>query len=170
MRSPSLWLDCLVYGFKAMKCSLLKTLLIGMVVLEATAMADETRGFPPEFIIALKESKQIYVATLRRDGKRSTVVPVWFGVIDGAIWFATPPKSYKAKRVRHGSPMFVSVQGKGGPFVTAKAEIVKDGAMAERLGEIYAHKYWIAWLGMFRPSRSKIESGKNLLIRITPLP
>ena len=24
--------------------------------------------------------------------------------------------------------------------------------MAERLGEIYAQKYWIAWLGFFRPS------------------
>jgi hypothetical protein len=42
--------------------------------------------------------------------------------------------------------------------------------MAERLGKIYSRKYWIAWLGMFRPSREKIESGKNLLICLTPLP
>jgi len=152
-----------------MNCPLPKALLIGMVVLAATAMADEAKSFPPEFMAKLNESKQIYVATLRKDGKRSTVVPVWFGIVDGAIWFATLPKSYKAKRVRHGSPMFVSVQGKDGPFIQTKADIVKDGAIAERLGEIYTRKYWIAWLGMFRPSREKIESGKNLLIRLTPL-
>jgi general stress protein 26 len=157
-------------GCEAMKRSLLKMLLVGMVVLAATAMADEAKSFPTEFMAGLKESKQIYVATVRRDGKRSTVVPVWFGIIEGAIWFATPPKSYKAKRVRHGSPMFVSVQGKDGPFVQTKAEIVKDGVIAERLGEIYARKYWIAWLGMFRPSRKKMDTGKDVLIRLTPLP
>jgi general stress protein 26 len=149
---------------------LLKTLLLGMVVLAGTAMADETRSFPPEFMNQLNHSKQIYVATERKNGTRSTVVPVWFGVIDNAIWFATLPNNYKAKRVKRGSPMYISVEGKDGPFLKAKAEIVRDGAMAERLGKIYSRKYWIAWLGMFRPSREKIESGKNLLIRLTPLP
>jgi general stress protein 26 len=162
--------DCLVCGFKAMKCPLLKTLLIGMVVLVATAMADETRSFPPEFMNKLNQKKQIHVATERKSGARSTAAPVWFGVIDNAIWFATLPNNHKARRVKRGSPMYISVEGKDGPFIKAKAEIVQDGAMAERLGEIYAHKYWIAWLGMFRPSRGKIESGKNLLIRLTPLP
>jgi general stress protein 26 len=153
-----------------MKCPLLKTLLIGMVVLAGTAMADETRSFPPEFMNKLNQKKQIYVATDRKNGTRSTAVPVWFGVIDNDIWFATLPNNHKARRVKRGSPMYISVEGKDGPFIKAKADIVQDGAMAERLGEIYTRKYWIAWLGMFRPSRSKIESGKNLLIRLTPLP
>ena len=151
-----------------MKCPLLKTLLIGMVVLAGTAMADETRSFPPEFVNKLNQKKQIYVATERKSGARSTAAPVWFGVIDNDIWFATLPNNHKARRVKRGSPMYISVEGKDGPFIKAKAEIVRDGAMAERLGEIYSRKYWIAWLGMFRPSREKIESGKNLLIRLTP--
>jgi general stress protein 26 len=153
-----------------MKWSLLKTLLIGMIVLAGTAMADETRSFPPEFTNKLNQSKQIYVATERKNGTRSTAVPVWFGVIDNAIWFATLPDNHKARRVKRGSPMYVSVEGKDGPFIKAKAQIVQDGATAERLGEIYSRKYWIAWLGMFRPSREKIESGKNLLLCLTPLP
>jgi general stress protein 26 len=153
-----------------MKRSLLQTLLIGMVVLTGTAMADEMKSFSPEFMSKLNQSKQIYVATERKNGARSTAVPVWFGVIDNAIWFATLPDNHKAKRVKRGSPMYISVEGKDGPFIKAKAEIVQDGAMAERLGEIYARKYWIAWLGMFRPSRKKIETGKNLLLRLTPLP
>jgi general stress protein 26 len=149
---------------------LLETLLLGMVLLAGAAMADETRSFPPEFMNKLNHSKQIYVATERKNGARSTAVPVWFGVIDNAIWFATLPNNYKARRVKRGSPMYISVEGKDGPFIKAKAEIVRDGAMAERLGKMYSRKYWIAWLGMFRPNREKIESGKNLLIRLTPLP
>jgi general stress protein 26 len=153
-----------------MKCLLLKTLLIGMVVLVGTARADEMKSFPLQFMNKLSHSKQIYVATERKDGTRSTAAPVWFGVIDDAIWFATLPDNHKARRVKRGSPMYVSVEGKDGPFIKAKAEIVQDGAMAEQLGEIYARKYWIAWLGLFRPSREKIESGKNLLLRLTPAP
>jgi len=141
-----------------------------MVVLSSTAMADETKSFPLGFMDKLNQSKQIYVATERKNGTRSTAVPVWFGVIDNAIWFATLPDNHKAKRVKRGSPMYISVEGKDGPFIKAKADIVQDGATAERLGKIYSRKYWIAWLGMFRPSREKIESGRNLLLRLTPLP
>ncbi len=156
-------------GWHDMNRSLLGRVLAGMVVLAAAAMGDQVKRFPPEFMSKLQDAKQIYVATERKDGTRSTVVPVWFGVIDDAIWFATLPDNHKARRVKRGSPMFVSVAGKDGPFIKTKADIVKDGAVAERLGEIYARKYWIAWLGLFRPSREKVESGKNLLIRLTPL-
>ncbi len=153
-----------------MNRALLLTLLGGMVLLASAARGDQVKTFPPEFVSQLKDAKQIYVATERKNGTRSSVVPVWFGVINDAIWFATLPDNHKAKRVKRGSPMYVSVAGKDGPFIKTKAEIVRDGAIADQLGELYAHKYWIAWLGMFRPSREKIESGKNLLIRLTPLP
>ena len=72
------------------------------------------------------------------------------------------------KRVRRGSPMFVSVEGKHGPFIKTKVEIIKDGALADRLGEIYSKKYWIAWLCFFRPSRARNESGKTVLLKLTP--
>lgn len=153
-----------------MRCQTFISTVMGIVVLAGTAMADPTTRFPPEFVGQLQHSKEIYVATLRKDGRRSTVVPVWFGILDDAILFASLPDNHKAKRVKRGSPIFVSVQGKDGPFIKTKAEIVKDGAVAERLGQIYSQKYWIAWVGMFRPSRAKIETGKNVLIRLTPEP
>ena len=128
------------------------------------------QGFPPDFVARLKQCKEIYVATLRKDGNRSNAVPVWFGFMDDAIWFTTGPQSHKARRVRRGSPLLVSVDGKGGPFVQTIATIVKDGALAERLGELYNEKYWIAWLGFFRPSRARNDSGKTVLLRLTPAP
>ncbi len=128
------------------------------------------QGFAPDFVARLKRCKEIYVATERKDGSRSKAVPVWFGIMDDAIWFTTGPQSHKARRVRRGSPLFVSVEGKDGPFIRTQATIVKDGGLAERLGEIYNDKYWIAWLGFFRPSRARNDSGKTVLLRLTPAP
>ncbi len=127
-------------------------------------------GFAPDFVARLKRCKEIYVATERKDGSRSKAVPVWFGLMDDAVWFTTGPQSHKARRVRRGSPLFVSVEGKDGPFIRTQATIVKDGDLAERLGEIYDDKYWIAWLGFFRPSRARNDSGKTVLLRLTPAP
>src|SRR5262245_16819302 len=119
-----------------------------------SAMAEQPGSFPPEFVAQLSQAKEIYVATDRKDGKRSEAVPVWFGYMDNALWFTTSPDSNKAKRVKRGSPIYVSTQGKNGPYIKTQAEIIKDGALADKLGEIYSEKYWIAWVGFFRPSRS----------------
>ncbi len=135
---------------------------------ERAVGSEDAAGFPPQAVTALQRRDEIHVATVRKDGSRSEPAPVWFAFIDGAIWFATSPDSHKARRVGKGSPMFVSVDGKKGPFVETRAEIVNDGAMADRLGQIYADKYWIAWLGLFRPSRARLEAGKIVLLRLTP--
>lgn len=148
---------------------LLGCIVVSTLVATPLAMAQElTRGLPPDFSEHLARNKEIYVATLRKDGSRSTPVPVWFGLMEGSIWFTTSPDSWKAKRIRRGSPVFVSVDGKRGPFVKMKAEIVLDGNKAEQLGEVYDEKYWIAWLGFFRPSKSRNESGKTILLKLTP--
>jgi len=134
------------------------------------AMADQpVPGLPPDVAQQLTQAKEIYVATLRKDGQRSKAVPVWFAVMDGAVWFTTGPSSHKAKRIKRGSPLLMSVQGADGPFIKMKAEIVHDGALADRLGKIYSDKYWIAWLGFFRPSRARNESGKTILLKLTPM-
>jgi len=133
-------------------------------------MADQSvPGLPPDVAQQLTQAKEIYVATLRKDGQRSKAVPVWFAVMDGAVWFTTGPSSHKAKRIKRGSPLLMSVQGADGPFLKMKAEIVQDGALADRLGKIYSDKYWIAWLGFFRPSRARNESGKTILLKLTPM-
>jgi pyridoxamine 5'-phosphate oxidase-like protein len=148
-----------------------RSLLVVLLSLPGSIMAEQpSASFPPDVVARLQDAKEIYVATERKNGTRSQVVPVWFGFMDNAIWFTTGPDSHKGKRVKNGSPMYVSVQGKDGPFIKTQAEIVKDGAIADRLGELYSKKYWIAWLGFFRPSRARNESGKTILLRLTPGP
>jgi hypothetical protein len=140
-----------------------------MGLVPVVAMADEiVQGVPAKTAVQLTRSKEIYVATQRKDGKRSQAVPVWFGLMENAVWFTTSPGSIKAKRIAKGSPVFLSAEGKDGPFTKMKAEIIKDGAKAEQLGEIYKQKYWIAWAGFFRPSRARNESGKTILLKLTP--
>jgi general stress protein 26 len=96
--------------------------------------------FTPDFVQQLLDNKEIHVATVRKDGTRSSAVPVWFVVIDGVLWSSTSPKSIKARRVKRGSPMLVSVSGEDGPFVETNAELVTDAAVAERMGQMYADK------------------------------
>lgn len=130
--------------------------------------AAEPAAFPADFVAKLQDVKDIYVGTRRQDGSRSSVVPVWFAYIDGVIWFASKPESHKVKRVRNGSPVYVSATGADGPFVETAAEIANDAAVAERLGEIYSQKYWLAWIGYQRPSAARLEAGEIVLLKLTP--
>ncbi len=154
-------------------CGPAPLVVLGAVALRVAAASamDEApvAGLAPDVAQELAQAKEIYVATLRKGGQRSKAVPVWFGVMDGAVWFTTAPNSHKAKRIERGSPLLMSVKGADGPFIKMKAEIVRDGALADRLGAIYSEKYWIAWLGFFRPSRSRNESGKTILLKLTPM-
>lgn len=136
----------------------------GAVVAEAQPV------FPTDFVERLDRVGEIYVGTQRQDGSRSAVVPVWFAHVDGAIWFATNPTSVKARRVKGGSPVYVSVTGPEGPFIETKADVANDPEMAARLGEIYSDKYWLAWIGYQRPSRERLEAGEIILLKLTPTP
>jgi hypothetical protein len=140
-----------------------------LAALLLTAAAARAADFPPDFMAKLQENKEIHVATQRKDGSRSSAVPVWFVVIDGVLWSSTGPNTIKARRVERGSPMFVSVSGEDGPFIETKAEIVKDPEIAEQMGRLYADKYWIAWMGFFRPSAERVRSGEIVLLKMAPV-
>ena len=87
---------------------------ITVILTAGAVMAEElVRSFPADFASRLATAKEIYVATQRKDGTRSAVVPVWFAVMDNAIWFTTSPDSHKVKRVKRGSPLFVHPAGLG---------------------------------------------------------
>jgi general stress protein 26 len=132
------------------------------------ATAQSSSALPAEVRSALRTQKEIYVATRRADGSRSTAAPIWFWWDGSVLYFSTSPSSHKAKRIRKGSPVFFSLQGKDGPFFEGTAEIVTDLELVRRLGDEYAHKYWIAWLGLFRPRPSRVADGKTTVVKVTP--
>jgi len=121
----------------------------------------------PEAEQLLKSSDHIYVATQRRSGERSTAAPIWFYFEDGKIFFTTSPTSWKAKRIARGSPLFINVGSAEGPALVGKAEPVTDAALIDRMGEAYSKKYWIAWLGFFRPRSDRVLAGKTKAYLVT---
>ena len=147
-----------------MRRMLMLMLVLGSVFVAMVAHA----GFSPEVTAALQSSKEIYVATKRHDGSLSKVVPVWFMFDGDAIYFATLPSSYKAKRIKKGSPLYVWVGVADGPHFIGPAELSKDPDLAARMAPVYAEKYWIAWLGLFKPNPERVRSGKTVIVKVHP--
>lgn len=148
----------------------MRTLLWSLTLLAAGAVAAMAAGpsFSPDLDALLRSADYLYVATRRADGSLANKVPVWFTYDGDAVYFTTAPGSYKAKRIRKGSPLHVWVGAPDGPAFTARAELVGDPAVAERMAPAYNQKYWIAWLGFFRPRAERVRSGKTLIVRVQP--
>jgi hypothetical protein len=137
----------------------LAAVLAVLSLVAATACGGST---PASFEHGLRESKEIEVATRRANGEWSSFAPIWFYYDGDAVYFTTAPTSNKGKRIAAGSPVLVKLAGKQ---VEAKTEIIRDTAIVDRMGDEYARKYWIAWLGLFRPRADRMASGKTLVIR-----
>ena len=145
----------------------LRLLLAGLAWLLCPAPA-RAATLPAATEAALRDSSLIYVATRRRNGALSAIKPIWFYYDDGKIFFTTEPGSWKAKRIAAGSPLYIWVGSERGPFVQGTAERVTDSALVDRMGEAYAKKYWIAWLGLFKPRSGRVSSGKTNAYLVTP--
>lgn len=143
-------------------------LLTGVLIWLSWPTPAQAASLPAETEAALRSADNIYVATKRRDGNRSSVKPIWFYYTgDGRLFFTTSPDSWKAKRIEQGSPLYIWVGKKDGPFLIGEAETVTDPDVVERMGDAYADKYWIAWLGFFKPRSARVTSGKTNAYLVT---
>lgn len=140
--------------------------LVTACVVAAVAVGHAA-AFPTTVAEALRTSKQLYVATKRKDGAQSSVAPIWFMFDGDAVYFTTGPDTHKAKRIAAGSPVLVWVGAETGPHFVGKGEIVRDPAVAEKMAPAYDQKYWISWLGFFRPRPERVRDGKTLIVKVT---
>ena len=141
-----------------------------LVVLATGAVAAvvSAGSFESSVDAALRDVKEIHVATRRQDGTRSASAPVWFMYDGQAIYFSTGATSHKARRLRAGGPVYVSVGSRNGPSLEGHGEVVTDPELIEAMGKHYREKYWIAWLGFFVPRNSRVSAGKTVIIQVTP--
>lgn len=140
-------------------------LIVGSFCL--TAMGQGAERLSEAIETALKTESYIYVATRRANGEWSTPAPVWFTYDAGAIYFTTAPSSHKAQRIRRGSSVRIWVGRKDGPLVEGEARFIKEPDVIEHMSAAYGQKYWIAWLGFFRPRPGRVASGKTLAVKVT---
>ena len=146
--------------------------MLGLLIALGLCMvgvAQGADGLSSEVEAALKTESYLYVATRRLNGEWSTSAPVWFMYDGEAVYFTTAPTTHKAHRIHRGSPVRVWVGKKDGPFFEGEARFVKDRAVVERMAEVYTQKYWLAWLGFFRPRPRRVSSGKTLVVKVTPV-
>src|SRR5579864_7522858 len=119
---------------------------------------------------ALSKSQLIFIATVRKDGNQSKAAPVWFTVSadNSAIFIETAPTSWKAKRIRRGSPVLVWIGAADGPAFIGKAQITSDAAVQNKILDDYQKKYWLNRVLGVGPSRSELTAGRQVTITITP--
>jgi hypothetical protein len=135
-------------------------------MLSATAIASATPS--GRNLDALAGASYIYIATVRKDGNQSRAVPVWFiATDDRQILIDTNSNSWKAKRIRRGSPVLIWIGARNGPAFIGKAEFVTAHVVQDFMIEEIPKKYWLAWLGLFGPKREKFDSGAIVTIRIS---
>lgn len=141
---------------------MLKTIamVLGGSVLMATPIDAGT--FSPATQKLLESSSYIYVATERSNGELGSFSPIWFYYDQGKIFFTTSPGSYKAKRIAKGRPLTIHVGTEDGPVLVGKAEKVTDPAYIDKMGKAYNDKYWISWMGFFRPRSDRVTEGKTM--------
>jgi hypothetical protein len=119
---------------------------------------------------ALSTAGILYIATVRKDGNQSTAAPVWFTVSPNhLVLIQTQPTTWKAKRIRRGSPVIVWIGRKHGPAFIGKAEISSDPAVELQIIEDYPKKYLLARFGFHRPTQEIFDKGGILSIVITPV-
>src|SRR5690349_3790152 len=71
---------------------------------------------------ALTKASLIYIGTVRKDGNQSNNTPVWFTTTpDHQVLLETGPDTWKARRIRRGSPALIWIGAKDGPAFIGKA-------------------------------------------------
>jgi general stress protein 26 len=137
------------------------------LVLAASAVRA---GISKRDMQALSKSELIYIATIRKDGKQSKAAPVWFTLSadNNAIFIQTVHTTWKAKRIRRGSPVLVWIGTAGGPAFIGKAEITSDAAVQKKILDDFREKYWQNRVLGTGPSRAEFDNGNRIAIVITP--
>lgn len=142
------------------------TLALEVLAMDATALCQASQ----RDLDALSKASVIYIATVRKDGNQSTAAPVWFTVTPARlVLIQTGPTTWKAKRIRRGSPVIVWIGKRNGPAFIGRAEITNDPAVIHAIVEDYPQKYLMARLGFHRPTAESFAKGERLAIRITPI-
>jgi general stress protein 26 len=140
---------------------------VGVLAIAATIVRAEISKRDGQ---ALSKADLIYIATVRKDGNQSKAAPVWFttSADNNAILIQTGPDTWKAKRIRRGSPALVWIGAADGPAFIGKAEITNDATVVNKILTDFRNKYWQNRVMGIGPSRAGFDSGARIAIRITP--
>jgi general stress protein 26 len=148
--------------------SLIVTIATMLLALTASTARAEISARDTQ---ALSKASLIYIATVRKDGNQSRSAPVWFtiGADRNTILIQTSRDTWKAKRIKRGSPVLVWIGSADGPAFVGKAEITSESAVRDTILADFRKKYWENRVMGVGPSRARFDSGERVAIKITPM-
>lgn len=130
-------------------------------------MADD------EIVEFIDHSRTATMATLSADG-RPHLVAMWYGVLDGEIWFETKAKSQKAVNLRRDPTLTVMIEdGRTyntlrGVSIDGRAEIVDDDPdLLLRVGISVWERYTGPYSDEMRPYVDQMMNNR-IAVRVVP--
>jgi len=147
--------------------AILLTAIVAMATSNGAARAEISQRDQQ----ALSQASLVFIATVRKNGMQSKAAPVWFtvGADNNSILIQTEHTTWKAKRIRRGSPVLVWIGKPDGPAFIGKAEITNDSALQNKILADFRQKYLQNRLLGMGPSRAEFDNGEQVAIKITPL-
>jgi len=144
-------------------------LVLVMALVCAPVVPAQSAPLTPELQKALDSSKHVYVQSARKDGTLGKAAEIWFMPYNGAVWVASPPSTYRVKRIQAGRTKAKVWIGKtDGPAFNAKGSIVKDPEVNKVLLETFAKKYSDGWSSHEKNFRDGLANGARVLIKYEP--
>jgi len=141
-------------------------LAIAALVLVAATPAG---ALTPELDRALHDSKFVYVQSERKSGSFGKAAEIWFYYDGKAVYVATPPTTWRVRRIKAGRTRARIAVGKvDGPTFEATGALVHDAAIEQKLMDEYARKYPDGWSRFADKFRDGFKSGDRVLVRYTP--
>lgn len=141
------------------------TALVAVAAFVSAALAE----ISPEIRKGLEESTYVYVSSTRKDGSLSKAAEIWFLWHEGAVYVATPPSSWRVKRIKAGRTDAKIWVGKpDGPAFEAKGELAAEPAVHAVMFETFAKKYGSRWESYEERFRAGLADGSRVLVKYTP--
>jgi hypothetical protein len=117
----------------------------------------------------LANSKYIYIATTRKNGSLGKPAEIWFLYHNGAVYVASPPTTWRVRRIKAGRPQAKIAVGKpDGPSFMATGAVVNEPDVHAVMFETYAKKYGEHWKRYEDSFRRGLKDGSRVLIKYTP--
>jgi hypothetical protein len=152
-----------------MRRSHTRTVLASALLLSAVVVATAAADLSPAIKSDLANSKYIYVATTRKSGALGRPAEIWFLYHDGAVYVASPPTTWRVRRIRAGRTQAKIAVGKpDGPVFMANGAVVNEPDIYPILFATYAKKYGGDWTKYEEKFRNGLKDGSRVLIKYTP--
>jgi nitroimidazol reductase NimA-like FMN-containing flavoprotein (pyridoxamine 5'-phosphate oxidase superfamily) len=96
--------------------------------------------FPANTVKRLGEAENIWIATVRKDG-RPHLVPVWFVFLEGIFWVCIAPDSVKAGNIADNPAVVLALEDGSEPVICEGLAAGVDETWPKAVVEIFYEKY-----------------------------